>query len=76
MSFKETIDQVLLERMGITSANEQDRDDFFLALSEVLEAKADDLEEKEPYATRAIENDRSVAREVYDYESFIGEDAG
>ena len=76
MSFKETIDQVLLERMGITSANEQDRDDFFLALSEVLEAKADDLEEKEPYATRAIENYRSVAREVYDYESFIGEDAG
>ena len=62
----------ILNKHGIL---ESDRKEVFEAMSEVLDAIADSVEENEPNAKISIERYRSVARDIYDMDTVIEENA-
>ena len=46
-------------------------EDVIYFIQDLLEFQANELKEKEPYATRAIERLESAAREVYDLLDYL-----
>ena len=57
----------ILESHGF---NKSEFNDVFEAMSEILEASADNTEEKEPHATNSIRKYREVAIDINDFDYF------
>ena len=66
-TFKEIVTKILDEKY----LSQSEAQKAFEAISEILEAAAQQVEDNEPYATECIARFKEVASDIYDMDQFI-----